>query len=165
VTDFAAGSPEMELYHVGYVVDDIEEAMRTYGSALGLTWAAVTPRPVRVQVDDEPEPREILLLATYSRQGPPYIELIQEVDGDVWSSAGPRLDHVGYWIPDLRDAMEHAVATGLDRRVCAVDEHGDSTRFCYVRSSTSAGPWVELVDASVRPGLLEWVAGGDYVVG
>ncbi|MFI6451851.1 hypothetical protein ACIBF6_09875 [Streptosporangium amethystogenes] len=38
----------MEHFHYGLVVDDIGRAMAEHTAALGLTWAGVTTRAVRV---------------------------------------------------------------------------------------------------------------------
>ena len=153
-----------ELYHVGYVVDDIEAAMADYGRALGLTWAVVTPRSLRVVVDGSETPQEAELLATYSVQGPPYVELIQELSGSLWGREAGRLDHLGFWVDDLAGAFAELSAQGLDTSVQAVDDHGCPIRFSYQRASSESGPWIELVDSSVRPALMAWVTGGSYEV-
>lgn len=153
-----------ELYHVGYVVDDIQAAMAHYGKALGLTWAVVTPRSLRVVVDGSETPQEVELLATYSMQGPPYVELIQELSGDVWGRGARCLDHLGFWVDDLAGAFAELRSEGLDASVQAVDDHGCPIRFSYQRGASQSGPWIELVDRSVQPALLAWVTGGSYEV-
>lgn len=153
-----------ELYHVGYVVDDIEAAMAHYGAALGLSWAVVTPRVLRVVVDGADTPKDVELLATYSVQGPPYVELIQELSGGVWGPGSRRLDHLGYWVDDLPAAFAELSAKGLDASVQAVDAHDCPIRFSYQRASSQTGPWIELVDRAVRPALLAWVSGSSYDV-
>lgn len=155
----------MELYHVGYVVDDIHRAMADYSAAAGLTWSDVAPRPLRVRVDEGADPVEVELLATYSRQGPPHVELIQELRGGVWAGGhhGARLDHVGYWEPDLAGATARLRAAGCTASVAAVDPQGRPTRFAYLRPP-SGGPWLELVDEAVKPELLAWIAGEPYRV-
>jgi hypothetical protein len=153
-----------ELYHVGYVVDDIEIAMAHYSKALGLTWAVVTPRSLRVVASGSDTPQSVELLATYSVQGPPYVELIQELSGGVWGSGALRLDHLGYWVDDLAGSFAQLRADGLDASVQAVDEHDCPIRFSYQRASSDSGPWIELVDRAVRPGLMAWVNGGSYDV-
>lgn len=153
-----------ELYHVGYVVDDIQAAMAHYGKALGLTWAVVTPRSLRVVVDGSETPQEVELLATYSVQGPPYVELIQELSGEVWGGGARCLDHLGFWVDDLAGAFAELRSEGLDASVQAVDDHGCPIRFSYQRGASPSGPWIELVDRSVQPALLAWVTGGSYEV-
>lgn len=152
-------------FHVGYVVSDLDAAMQDYGAAAGLTWARVTPRPVRVRVDEGSDPVSVDLLATYSQQGPPYVELIQEVRGGVWTDGprGPRLDHLGYWCTDLAAETRRLLEQPGTASVLAVDPMGQPTRFAYLRPP-SGGPWVELVDERVKPDLLAWVAGQVYQV-
>ncbi|GAA0828059.1 VOC family protein [Streptosporangium amethystogenes subsp. fukuiense] len=153
----------MEHFHYGLVVDDIERAMAEYAAALGLTWADVATRAVRVAGADGGEPVDAVLLATYSRQGPPYVELIQDVRGGVWSGAS-RLDHIGYWVPDLAEGLAGLEASGFTASVQAVDGDGRPTRFGYRRPPSGTGPWIELVDLAVRPQLLAWIEGGGYDV-
>lgn len=155
----------MELYHYGFVVDDIESAMATYGEPLHLTWAPVSTRRVRVVVDGAGPPVDVRLLATYSQQGPPYVELIQELDGDIWSQGSLGLNHVGFWVPDLAAGFERLRAAGLDASVQAVDEDGEPTRFSYQHAPGGSGaPWVELVDVAIKPQLTDWICGNAYVV-
>lgn len=156
----------MELFHVGYVVDDIAAAMAAYSAPLGLTWATVTPRPLCVRVDEAGDPVEVELLATYSQQGPPYVELIQELRGGVWTGGrhGARLDHLGYWEPDRAGAATRLRAAGCAASVQGLDADGLPSRFTYLRPGAGGGPWIELVDEQVKPELLAWIAGGDYVV-
>lgn len=149
----------MELYHVGYVVDDIEKAMAGYAATAGRTWSEIRPRPLRVRVDDSEEIVEVELLAAYSQPGPPYVELIQDVRGGIWSGGahgGARLDHLGYWESDLAGRVAALRAAGCTEIVHAVDDDGNPNRFAYVRSP-GGGPWLELVDESVRPELMAWI--------
>jgi len=155
----------MRLFHVGYVVDDIRQAMAEYGDATGLTWAQPTLRPVRVLVDEDTEPVEVQLWATYSQQGPPHLELIQEVRGGVWGGVNGslRLDHVGYWESDLRAGTARLMSIPGTAAVRAVDEQGRPSRFAYFRPP-SGGPWLELVEERVRPELSAWIQGEPYRV-
>ena len=154
----------MELYHVGYVVEDIHAAMGDYTAAAGLTWSEVALRSLRVRLDGG-DPVEVELLAAYSRQGPPYVELIQELRGGVWTGGhhGARLDHIGYWEPDLAGTTARLHAAGCTASVAAVDADDRPTRFTYLRPP-SGGPWLELVDTAARPELLDWIAGQPYRV-
>ena len=75
------GSPGQGLpfYHVGLVVPDVHAAMEQYTQTLGLTWA--TPHESALKVIVDGEPRVGQLAVTYSLQGPPHLELIQERSG------------------------------------------------------------------------------------
>jgi hypothetical protein len=151
----------MELYHVGYVVDDIEKAMAALSATAGRTWSEIRPRHLKVQVDDSPEILQVELLAAYSRPGPPYVELIQDVSGGIWSGGahgGARLDHLGYWEADLPGRVAALRAAGCTQVVHAVDDSGNPVRFAYMRAP-GGGPWLELVDESVKPELMAWIEG------
>jgi hypothetical protein len=76
------------FWQVGIVVEDIEQAMDEFTRALGAEWT---------EVQDRMSGR-----VTFSRQGPPYLELIEGKPGGLWdASAGSRIDHLGFWAQDL----------------------------------------------------------------
>ena len=55
-------------------------------------------------------------------------------------------------------------ACGLTSSVQSVDDEGRPSRFSYQRPPSGGGPWIELVDESVRPDLLAWISGERYVI-
>ena len=64
------------LYHVGLVVPDIEAAVEQYSELFGLRFASLRRTALEVRVDDVVQTPE--LIVSYSMDGPPYIELIEE---------------------------------------------------------------------------------------
>jgi hypothetical protein len=147
--DVAAGP--LSMYHFGLVVPDIHSAVRQYGAALNVRFAEVRRRPLDVVVDGEP--RKVTLLATYSIQGPPYLELIEEVSGATWAADALGMNHMGFWAKDVPAAMSQLETNGIPSRVI-VDS--DPVQISYHQGPH--GLWVEVVGESVRPVIDGWLA-------
>jgi len=91
-------------FQVGIFVQDLDAAMAQVGSALGLTWSEISSREL------EEGGR---LRVVFSKQGPPHIELIEGPPGSPWdSTAGPRIDHLGYWSDDFAAERDRLVREG-----------------------------------------------------
>ena len=150
------GSPGQGLpfYHVGLVVPDVHAAMEQYTQTLGLTWA--TPHESALKVIVDGEPRVGQLAVTYSLQGPPHLELIQERSGAVWGTDGLALTHVGFWAEDLETAKRRLDESGLAARAYEHDGNGRLGRFSFHPSG--GGLWLELVRASFQEELDAWFA-------
>jgi catechol 2,3-dioxygenase-like lactoylglutathione lyase family enzyme len=142
----------LQQYHTGLVVPDVREAVERY-SALGLRFADLRVSTMDVVVDGGR--RQAELLVTYSIDGPPYLELIEELSGGVWAQEALGLSHIGFWAPDLPQAVERMSALGLPSRVCEVGQDGRLDRFSF--HPGDGGLWVELVSTSFRPQLERWL--------
>jgi catechol 2,3-dioxygenase-like lactoylglutathione lyase family enzyme len=149
VSWFGTPPAGLDMYHVGVVVPDVREAMARYSEALGFTWSAVGDSVLDVLVDGRP--REARIAATYSMQGPPYLELVEERSGGVWATEALGLQHVGLWTDDLAGSIERLDAAGLPGRVRHVPAEGSPALFSY--HDGGAGLWWELVSTAFRPRL------------
>ena len=137
MTFFGVPGPGLELYHIGLTVPDLGLAMEQYTATFGFSWAPTHESRPEVIVDGERRQAEIAV--TYSIQGPPYLELVQERRGSIWGADGLALTHVGFWAEDL-DA-------GRD---------GHPARFSY--HPFAGGLWIELVHTSFKAQLADWIA-------
>jgi catechol 2,3-dioxygenase-like lactoylglutathione lyase family enzyme len=153
-----------DVYHTGFVVPDIEKAMAEFSAVFGLAWTPVeeVATPVRTPQGSLTAP----LRFTYSRGPAPRIELLEPVPGTVWEQpvqpvAGPSsAHHVGVWCDDFRATSAALDAAGSPCVLTFDDGSGLATRFAYHRLPN--GALVELIDATRRPALEEWFAGGPY---
>lgn len=150
---FGAQGKELDLYHVGMTVPDLSAAMEQFSLAFGFDWASVRESMPTVIVDGEPRTAEIAV--TYSVQGPPYLELVEERSGDIWGANGLSLTHVGYWAKDVTAAKRGLEAAGLATRMHAPD-NGGPMRYSY--HQTPSGLWIELVHTAFRDQLTNWIA-------
>ena len=143
------GSPAM--YHVGLVVGDLADAVDQDQEALDLSFAKV--REIHFPVVVDGERRAIDMLATYSLDGPPYLELIEEKAGATLAADALGLNHLGFWAKDVPAAKARLDALGMPGRV---RDQSVPTRISYHQSPH--GLWIELVDTSVKATLDDWLA-------
>src|SRR5260370_41058520 len=99
MTIFGVPGLGLELYHIGLTVPDLGTAMEQYTATFGFTWATIHESSPQVIIDGERRRAEIAV--TYSKQGPPYLELVQERRGSIRGADGFALPHVGFWGEDL----------------------------------------------------------------
>jgi len=149
VSWFGTPPAGLDMYHVGVVVPDVRAAMTQYGDALGFTWSAVGDTTLDVLVDGEA--RKARIAATYSLEGPPYLELVEERSGAVWAAGALGLQHVGLWTDDLEGSISRLEAAGLPGRVRHVPGEGKPALFSY--HDGGVGLWWELVSTAFRPRL------------
>jgi hypothetical protein len=151
---FGAPGRGLDMYHVGLTVPDVRAAMESYSDAFGFTWASVHESRMSIVVDGVDRDAEIAV--TYSVQGPPYLELVQERRGSVWGADGFALTHVGFWAEDIAAAKRGLEASGLPARVHAQESEGRPMRYSY--HEFGGGLWIELVHTSFQAELSSWIA-------
>jgi hypothetical protein len=154
MTFFGGPGQGLELYHIGLTVPDLGLAMEQYTAAFGVSWATTHESRPEVIVDGERRQAEIAV--TYSMQGPPYLELVQERRGSIWGADGLALTHVGFWAEDLGTGQRALEASGLAARVRDAGRDGRPARFSY--HSFAGGLWIELVHTSFKAELTDWIA-------
>ncbi len=145
---------KLDVFHVGLVTPDIELAMNTIGTNLGIAWSRVQQRTQEVRTGSG-EVRDEPIVFTYSSDGPPQVELIQSLTGSVWEVT-PRgcVHHIGAFADDV------TVPPGPGMSMEFGGGHGElPVGFAYYISAH--GMRVELVDASRRGQFEEWFGGGD----
>lgn len=120
-----------DFFQVGIVVPDLEAAMDELGEALNLEWGEIIINRVL-----DWDVRLVFSTAT------PYIELVEGPVGSPWdATAGPRLDHLGYWADDPDAEALRLEARGwqteLDGRVLG--------RSVYYQRDPRSGLRIEMV--------------------
>jgi hypothetical protein len=142
----------LDVFHVGLSVPDLEVAMREIGRNLGISWA---PRQERVQkvTTGSGETRDEHILFTYSSDGPPHVELIQPEPDSLWGlTPAGGLHHIGAFADDV------TVPPGEGLELEFGGGHGAvPVGFAYY--SSPSGIRVELVEASRREQFAAWFAG------
>ncbi|MEU7145305.1 VOC family protein [Nocardia sp. NPDC046473] len=151
--------PTMQpAYHIGIVVADLDKAMAELGK-IGLEWHAPTRNDS--DVFSNGETTHVQPWMTYSKQGPPYLELLEQMPGTIWSEPG--LHHLGIWADDVPAESKRLTAEGLPLLISSHDNTTDSPS-CY--HQTSDGVRLELMDIGrVGPGLALYLSGAadDYL--
>jgi len=142
------------LYHVGLVVPDIEAAVEQYSDLFGLRFASLRHSTLEVRVDGVVRTPE--LIVSYSMDGPPYVELIEERSGGTWAADALGLSHLGFWAKDLSAMSARLEAAGMAARVRDNGPDGRPARFTY--HPGAGGIWVELVAPQFALTLEQWFA-------
>lgn len=135
-----------DLYHTGIVVADLHAAAQAMTSATGVTWRPEHSVTVRTVTAGGALTLPFRLL--YSVQGPPFIELIAEIPGTIWSAGGgSRLHHVGYWAEDVAAESARLEGLGLPREGGDGPPGGYPENFSY---HSANGIYIELISAAGR---------------
>jgi catechol 2,3-dioxygenase-like lactoylglutathione lyase family enzyme len=118
--------PGPQAFHIGLVVRDVDAAADLYGRVLGV------PRWHRTEFHFKP-PRwqphmtESLFRVAYGRAARQTIELLQIMHGrshfsDFIDADGEGVQHIGFWCPDMKAAVEAAIAEGAEILGASLDE-------------------------------------------
>jgi hypothetical protein len=138
------------LFHTGVVVDDLAAAKEEYGESLGLTWRSGGAK-VRLVTDEGS--RTVRSAYALSREGPHHVELVQSVEGTLWTAgASGRAHHLGYWVNNVAAASEALIRHGA-AKMASVAMADDAPPICAYHL-TRHGLCVEVVDLAMRPVLL-----------
>ncbi len=136
-----------DLYHSGYLVEDLE-ASRDRLVRLGhRTWTPPKDHELRIRAGGEE--RTIRFRYVYSAEGPHHLELIQPVDGGYLEADGPMgFHHLGYWVDDLEAGIAAAPEHGLSLECLFLDD-GGAAKVAYLLDE--AGVRHEMVPRSHQP--------------
>ncbi|WP_433579311.1 VOC family protein [Nocardia brasiliensis] len=139
-------------YHVGIVVADLRQAMAEL-SEIGFEWHAPIRNDSDVLIDDAPV--NIRPWLAYSKQGPPYVELLEQMPGTIWAETG--LHHFGVWADDVAAESDRLTDAGIPLLSSQYDNQtGAPARY----HRTADGVRFELMDIGrVGPGLTTYLSG------
>ena len=146
-------------FHVGLVVDDVEQAMTELTEVLGLRWGRVQRKELTME---GPAGRaEVDVCYAYSLDGPPHLELIEQRDGTVFEAPG--LHHLGVWTDDPAGESVRLDGCGWPRESVIVDAAGNWGGGLF--HTGGGGLRLEMVDiARSGPRLVNYLGGGDYAL-
>lgn len=142
----------------GYVVRDIEAAMRHWVEVLGVgPWFYAARAPIEAfQYQGQSSPVEVSIALANS--GPLQIELIQQRNGapsmyrDFLAAGHEGLQHLAYWTTQFEAALARALAQGY--RIGQEGRVGQPGRFAYLLTEGHPGTVVELSDISGPKGQM-----------
>ncbi len=146
------------VYHTGMAVADIASAQASYGAALGLSWSPVRsfePLPFWTPEDGA---HEVFVQATYSRQGPHHLELVQGTGAFYDPDRAPDSRHIGVWVDDLPAEAERLLGLGWKTVAAGTSPSDGFGLIAYLRPPVP-GLLVELVSVDLKPVIDEWIAG------
>jgi catechol 2,3-dioxygenase-like lactoylglutathione lyase family enzyme len=136
-----------DLYHTGFVVDDLEAAQERFGSLLGASWLT-GGGTVQIRTPDGSSVVETKY--ALSAEGPHHVELVQSVPGTLYLASGSAsAHHLGYWVDDVTAASEALEKWGMP---CAASVGIEGSRrgpmAAYHRAGE--GSYLEVVARSMR---------------
>ena len=151
------------VFHLGYVVPELDAGMAELGALFGLDWAQPLRRAAATW-DPVNGRSEAAIGVAYSSTGPPHIEVIEGEAGSLWEPGErPYLHHIGMWAEDLERDAAALVARGLALAGHGVNAAGGMARFSYHRDGP--GPLIELVDPKARDSWEAWMRGEPLQLG
>ena len=142
------------FFHLGFLVDDLEQAMESFGSAFGVTWTVPDIGTVAAWEKDRGDFELGLRKLAYSKQGPPYLELLETMETGLYSGA-EGMHHVGLWEADPAARQQEFIAKGL------LPIHSQFTEeheiiVSYFDPDKMHGVMLELVNENRKPVMEKW---------
>lgn len=148
-----------ELFHVGFLVADIEKAKARFEQTLGIEFHPATEVDLLVETMHRRHPHPYTSRICYSVQGPPYTELVEADESDYKSlSQGERIHHLGYWVKDVHGHREQQAAAGLRDEVIVRYPGSEEIRQWFTDPVSMHGVRAEYFDAKWRPEFEAWMA-------
>jgi catechol 2,3-dioxygenase-like lactoylglutathione lyase family enzyme len=156
------------FHHVGVLVPNMDEAIRWFKHALGVTIHAPQKMVTQNRIDpgefgDEELHQGITHLA-WSKDGPPYYELCEgkTTGGPGLHSLekqGPGLHHVGMFHPDIDAEIERLRGLGIGLQGRTIGPDG-RTMSCWTERSPETGLAFEYIDATMADAVQAWIETG-----
>ena len=146
-------------FHIGILVPEMNSAIEKFSDILHLDFSPPTPIHFNlVEGPDGPYPYDSLF--TYSRQGPPYIELVEARSFGIHANtSGFGVHHVGFWETSIETQLETIEEKGLRAESRVVDPEG-KTFVWYSNPDDLSGVRLEYIDEARREGLLAFFESG-----
>jgi len=141
-----------QLFHVGVVAADLDQAMAEMSANLGLTWKYGKARPMDLWIFGEPRTLEMRI--AHSVEGPPHVELIQAVPGTPWAAPnGLGTNHLCYWSDRPAEVMARLEGNPANRR--ALGKPGSPGGYIL----TPSGLYIEIIGPELHSSLRGWIKG------
>jgi hypothetical protein len=104
--------PATPIFHVGILVQDMDDAKAGLAQILGITFAETLTFPVTFEHEGRRRTSEVK--SAFSNEGPPFVELVESLDDDWILGAGNAgLHHLGAWAPTLEEGLERLASNGV----------------------------------------------------
>ena len=154
----------LEVFHWALVAADFEGTAKQLGAELGLTFAEAIESRRAYSHAASGELSTPRLRVAYSRQGPPYLELIE-----VGSPGGPfsaqdagRIHHVGAWCDDVPGVDRHQLSAGDGSHYRVLDPVSREIFAVLTAPSPLIGTRIEYVPVSAKRVIEQWTSTGLY---
>jgi catechol 2,3-dioxygenase-like lactoylglutathione lyase family enzyme len=149
---------DLVAYHVGFVVRDLDAVADKYQRLLGVErWRVHELRTAKVAFDARST--DARLKIAFGRGAGLTFELIQVLEGrtphlDFVEKHGDGVQHIGFWTPDVRAAVQRAVKEGGRITMARLDPGGKA------EVQLTPGSNMDTIAAAIPPGRLAYVDPG-----
>ena len=144
-----------ETFHIGMAAEDIDQCCKQIGEDLNLDWLPIKSFDPLPFWTPEEGLREISVKATYSRQGPQRIEIVQGTSIFYDPNRLPDSRHVGIWVDDLIEEATRLIDKGWIVLAAGDEPSAGYGTIAYL-SPPFPGLMVELVSKQLEPMMNEW---------
>jgi catechol 2,3-dioxygenase-like lactoylglutathione lyase family enzyme len=152
----AFGLDTSALYHVGYVVADIEAAMAQFSDAIGARWVDHTVHAR--YLDENNQQVDTDLHTSFSLDGPVHIELIEAAPGTIWDlGTGAAIHHVGLWTDDVAAEAQRLIDSGMPVIAGGLDNDDPLVPGFFSYHRNPQGGNLELVHIDKQHVMHEWM--------
>lgn len=153
---------ERPYFHVAFIVEDLDEAIEHYGSAMGIEFLEPIVAKARFYERGRDE-RDLELRLTYSRQvNGPWVEIIEAQGDGIYSlSNGEGMHHVGIWESDCEARVQDMKEKGIDLLAAQYTPEGKII-VAYFAPEDLHGTILEIVDEGRKESMSNWFAGGAF---
>jgi hypothetical protein len=134
----------------GYIVDDVERAMRHWSATLGVGPFFYMPRMEFASYAYKGKQSSPVIRVALANSGDLQIELIEQINDepssykDFLKESGPGLQHVAVWRPDYTEATKQFQALGLP--TLQEGSAGEGRRFAYYDTRLHYGSIMEVFE-------------------
>ena len=145
------------VFHMGYIVDNLESAMARIGPSLDLDWASVKEFDPIVHWIPGKGRQEIAMKAVYSKSGPLHVELCEGPRGSFYdTSTVPDGRHFGVWVDDLVGETDKLLEKGW-KILAANGTPEEGYGVLTYMAAPDGSMIVELVASELKPMIDEWI--------
>ncbi|GMA90222.1 hypothetical protein GCM10025869_07510 [Homoserinibacter gongjuensis] len=127
-TDMTTPVQPLVIDHIGFLVENLEEAIERWSVATGYTFSPIARYRTQSWVDDSnPEPHWHDARISFSKEGSPAIELM-EFHGEGTHSAreGEGFHHIAFMnVTDIQERKQQMAQLGFSNNGQAIDENGN----------------------------------------
>jgi methylmalonyl-CoA/ethylmalonyl-CoA epimerase len=151
-----AASDEIYAFHMGFVVRDLEATTERYSRLLQVPRWYFRETDV-LALPWNPSTSDGHIRIAHGRTPGQTLELIQPVDGESFASIflrehGEGVQHLGYWVPDLREGIERALAAGAT--LSHANFRRDGSGYAQLTANSSSDQVLAAIDVD-RPAFVD----------
>ncbi len=149
-------------YHIGIVALDYQEAAEHYSKVLDVKFTEPAETVLYIKNPETQQAETVKVAAMYSRNRPPYVELLQANGNGIFSekNAGKIL-YFGIWESDMDERIEELKRQGIGIEALMRSEPGKRVS-AIITAPDEMGVRIEYVSTLLRPVIEAWVLTGKY---